>query len=455
MKKTAFLCLILAAALTLSACSLVVKDPEVDAKRVIVSVNGNEMHKQRAVEIINTNLSQQQQLAEYYKSFGMAAPEINQDEIIDESIKAIVRSLVLENKGKELKLDVLSAEEEKKLEEDSNALFEDWKRQVKEIQFKDSELKDEELDKALVEALKAHKLDMDVAKEEVKTRIVNDKLKAETVKDVSVADEEAQAEYDTLVEKDKTSFEANPDGYGESVNRNDNVYFVPGGYRMVKQILIKFLAEDKEKIDAVKAEITPLESEYNGLENDMKALENQLNAENLKEEDKAKLNEQKAELGAKIKAAKEKLDAKKLEQEAVLKAAYSNIKEKADNIYNVASSKTKDFDELVKEHNEDTGMPAAGYPIREGYKSFDKAFVDPAMALKNIGDVAKPSEGVYGYYIVQYADDIKEGPVAYESVSEKIRSRLLNEKQNEFFENSIEIWTKESKVDIFRDRLFD
>ena len=100
-------------------------------------------------------------------------------------------------------------------------------------------------------------------------------------------------------------------------------------------------------------------------------------------------------------------------------------------------------------------MPATGYAVREGFASFDEAFVKPAMALAAIGDVAEPSQGIYGYYIVQYAGDIQAGPVNYDDVKETIRGELLTAGQNEAWEAAIAKWKEEAAIKEYMDRLAD
>ena len=109
----------------------------------------------------------------------------------------------------------------------------------------------------------------------------------------------------------------------------------------------------------------------------------------------------------------------------------------------------ENFDELIKEFNEDPGQPAQGYAIRKGFTDFDEAFVTPAMALENPGDVAEPSKGMYGYYIVQYAAPVKEGAVDLTTVKDAIQSELLTARQEEVYESTVQQWISASEVSTF------
>ena len=86
---------------------------------------------------------------------------------------------------------------------------------------------------------------------------------------------------------------------------------------------------------------------------------------------------------------------------------------------------------------------------------FDEAFMKPAMALENIGDVAEPSQGIYGYYIVQYAADIPEGSVALDTVRESIHEKLLTAKQDAAFVETGDQWVAEADIKTFTDRMKD
>ena len=100
-------------------------------------------------------------------------------------------------------------------------------------------------------------------------------------------------------------------------------------------------------------------------------------------------------------------------------------------------------------------MPEVGYAIREGFASFDEAFVKPAMALTTIGDVAEPSQGIYGYYIVQYAGDVTPGEVGLDTVRDELHTNLLEEAKTDTWEAAIAQWTQDADIKEYMDRLKD
>ena len=67
--------------------------------------------------------------------------------------------------------------------------------------------------------------------------------------------------------------------------------------------------------------------------------------------------------------------------------------------------------------------------------------------------MAEPSPGLYGYYIVQYAADIPEGPVAYDTVRQALHDTLLTTKKTETWEAAITKWMEEADIKEYMDRL--
>ena len=113
----------------------------------------------------------------------------------------------------------------------------------------------------------------------------------------------------------------------------------------------------------------------------------------------------------------------------------------------------EDWQKLMDEKNQDPGMKSneKGYAVAAGMTSFDSAFVDAAMALAKPGDVSDKIKGSsYGYYIIRYEGDETEGPVALDTVKEKISSSLLSSKQTEAWNAAKAEWVEAAgiKVDL-------
>lgn len=448
MKKHALLALLLALLLTLTGCSLVVKDPVVDAARTVISVNGEVKNKEAFMKEYDAALFQQQQLIAMYQSYGLQAPAMDEAQLLQDTLDNSVRQMVLEQKAKELKLDVLTPEEQADADEDAKSHFESELNYIKSQFFAGTTLEGDALDAAVRERAAQEGITEETFKQDGIDHTVMDKLRADAIKDVTVTAEEIQAEFDTRVENDKQAFADNLNGYGQALLQGTPAYFVPAGYRYVKQVLVKFTAEDQTAIDSARAALTPLTSAITTAQTTFDQNEEALKAENLSAEDLQALTDKKAELQAALDQAKS--DAAVAEQNltAATEKGYAGIAEKAQEVYTRALG-GENFDELIKEFNEDPGQPSQGYAIRKGFTDFDEAFVTPAMALENPGDVAEPSKGMYGYYIVQYAAPVKEGAVDLTTVKDAIQSELLTARQEEVYESTVQQWISASEVSTF------
>lgn len=455
MKKTALIALLLAATMMMSGCSLIVKDAKVDAKRIVADVNGETMNKETFLKQYNDSLNYQYQMQQMYKQFGMQAPAVNPDEVMQTTMDSVVRTMVTKQKAAELKLNALSDAEKEKVVADAAKDYESYLEQIKGQYFADTKLEGEELNRALEE--KATELGLLKSNIEISLteQAIQDNLRKDTVKDVTVSGEDIQKEYDSRVEKDKERFTKDLNVYGTAVNGTQTVYYAPEGYRYIKQVLIKFTADDQKLIDEAKAAATPLAQAETDAQTAMNTNEEALKKEGISEADQKALKDQQPALQKTLEEA-QKANAEAQKKVADLtETAYLNIEAKAKEVYEKAKAEGADFDALVAEFNEDKGMPASGYAVCENFNSFDVAFVKPAMALQNPGDVAEPSKGIYGFYIVQYAAPIASGNVPLETVKDTIQNDLLTQKQNTVYEEAVAAWTKAADVKTFMDRLKD
>lgn len=450
MKKTLLLCM-LALSLVLSGCSLVVKDPVVDMKQTVLEINGQPVSKQTFLNNYNLQINQEMQMQQMYQMYGMSAPATDYAALQTRAKDAVIRQELISQQAVKLQLDQLSEEEQAELQTEIDTEYERTLKLLQDNYMPDTELEGDELTKALEQYAQDTGNTREKLAEYISLDFVNRKVETDIIKDVTVSDEEIKAEYDAKVEADKAAFEENPNGYGEKVNSGSFPYFAPEGYRWVKQVLIKFLPEDQAEIDRLNTEKSDADSELQAAMDAQAANVEALAAEELSDADKATLQDQTSQLDADVVTAQEHVNDLAVQLLAARNHGYENILPKALEVYNSAATQT--FDELVSEHNEDTGMPQAGYAIREGFASFDEAFVKPAMALENVGDVAEPSQGIYGYYIVQYAGDVVPGEVALDSVREDLHENLLEEAKTQTWEDAIAKWTEDADIKEYLDRL--
>ena len=110
-----------------------------------------------------------------------------------------------------------------------------------------------------------------------------------------------------------------------------------------------------------------------------------------------------------------------------------------------------DWDTLMAEKTQDPGMQSGttaerGYAVSADMTNFDSAFVEAAMALKNVGDVSDKTRGsAYGYYIIKYVGDAVEGPIALDDVKESIQSSLLSTKQDDTYTQTVDGWVSNAE----------
>lgn len=451
MKKTLLL-LVLALSLVLSGCSLVVKDPAVDARQVILDINGKTVDKQAFMASYNTFLNQELQMQQLYQMYGLQAPPVDYDALRQTARDEAIRREIISQQAAALGLDAFSEEEQAELDQEVESTYADTLEQLKDYYLPETELEGEELQQELEHLAEDTGNTRESIEAFLKADMISDKLREEAVKDVAVGEDEIMAEYDARVADDKAAYDEGPDSFGQDVNGGQTAYFVPDGYRFIKQVLVKFLPEDQEEIDRLQGEKNTADSELQSAEDAVTANLDAMAAEDVTEEEKSAMQEIAAELEATAAAAREEADRLAQELQAALDKGYENILPKARDIYERAAE-GEDFDALAEEFNEDTGMPATGYAVRQGFSSFDEAFVKPAMALENIGDVAEPSPGMYGYYIVQYAADIKAGPADIDTVRDDIHDELLSAGQNDVWEAALAKWTEEADIKEYMSRL--
>ena len=274
MQKRALIALLIVLMLLVSSCSLIQKDPEVDAATEIVKV-GDEVFTKGTIQNMVQDYLQQEQI--YYNQYYGQYIDITDKNIIanaqDAVINGVIRQSVLTSKSKELGLDTLSEEDQAEVDD----LWQQYYDLVKNYMFGETELEGEELDKAITDSITTT---FGITKESLVESTIAENLRNEIVKDVTVSDDEVAAEYDTRVANAKTSYENNPSAYGNAYNQGTStIYYRPAGYRLVKQILIKFTDEDQTMLDELDSKISSLNSLITSYRNDLSAA----NLENLDE----------------------------------------------------------------------------------------------------------------------------------------------------------------------------
>lgn len=426
MQKKMLLALLLAASLLLSGCALITVDKDVDNARVIIDVNGETVTKGQLHNAVDYQLEQNEYMNQLYAMFGMSGTlATDHDTVEQEIIDAYISTFVTRQKAKAMGLDQMTEEELAQINETAETNYLDYLHQITDTYFANSDLDEEALHAKAEEYIAANGLTTkdDIIASATESKMI-EKLQANTVKDVAVTEEDLTAALDEKIAADQSEFATSPDLYGYYVNNGTTAHYAPAGYRYVKHVLVKFTEEDQAVIDEKTAALTEAQTALSS----------------------AAEGEDTTELSAAVNLAQKAV-------EEATETASQNIWAKVEEIHAKATAEGADFDALVAEFNEDTGMPAIGYAIRSGYAYFVTEFTDAAMALENVGDVSAPVKSNYGYHILQYSADIPEGAVSLDSVRDTLEAEVLSAKQGEAYNAALEGWISEANVITYLDRL--
>ena len=454
MRKKALLALMMAAIMLLSGCALIKKDQAVDDATEIIRMGDQVITKKEVKALAESVLSSYAQNMQMYYSQGIDVTDPQYISMAqEEAISQYKNDLALTAKAKELGLDQLTDEELEAVKtsaQEELTYYQDYAKLLNQSALEGKS--DEEVAQFVNELIEANGINLDALTEAATKNAIDKKLKDYAVKDITVTDEEIQADYDSKVEANKTTYSENAGSWATAANNKSTLYYTPAGVRRVKQILIKFKDEDQTAIDDANKQLKDANSALSSAQAKVDSAQSTVDTEGISDEDKAKAEETLA-------AAKQELDeadkAVQAATQAVTEAtdkAFANIDEKADSVLALLAEENADWQKIMDENNEDSGMKdnEKGYAVAAGMTNFDAAFVDAAMALEKIGDISPKTKGVYGYYIIRYDSDEAEGPVALDAVKETISSALLSTKQDDAYEAAKTQWVEEAgiKVDL-------
>ena len=437
MKKQALLALMLALTLILSGCTLIQKDMAVDAATEIIRLGDEVVTKGQIQEEVESQL---QYMAYLHSMYGYSYDVTSEENIAaaqETVIESFKKELVAHAQIREKGLDQLTEEEEAKIQSDAEETYQSNLDYILSSNYADSDLSDEEKTEKAKADLEKLEYTMEKALENARETLLDEKLRQEIIKDVTVTEEEIQAEYDSRVASAKETYENNTASWTTAANNGTStLYYTPAGVRFVKQILVKFLDEDQTKITELNTKASEAQT----------ALDEVTAKEDATEEEKT--------------AAQDALKAAQDEAAQALETAFANIDAAADEIL-AELENGADWDTLMAEKTQDPGMQSGvtaerGYAVSADMTSFDSAFVQAAMALEKIGDVSGKIRGEsYGYYIIRYVADAQEGGTDLAEVKETIESSLLSTKQTNVYNEQIQAWVDAADFKMNLDALKD
>ena len=226
---------------------------------------------------------------------------------------------------------------------------------------------------------------------------VTEKVREDTVKDVSVDRGEAESTFNDYVESIKNLYESNQLEYESGVY---SAYWIPDGSRRIKHILLGFE-------DTFTDELAQMRD----------------NGDN---EGADKLREEKS-------------------------AEFAETSEKIINMLDNGA----DFDELTEEYSADKEGSAAnpdGYRVVPNSLLYMEEFTEAAQALENIGDYNTALTD-YGLHIVLYAGDAEVTEESAESYVDYIYELLNDDQKATYFNDSLKEWREAYKFEIDHDAL--
>ena len=266
MRTKCILALMLAAMLVLSGCALVTVDEAADSARVILDVDGETVNKAVFHNMVEYQLYQNQQMNSYYQMLGLTGSfSTDENTVAQEVLASYTNSLVAKHKAAELGFDQMTEEENQEIQETAEKNYEELLTEIKDHYLADSasldeaELRQKAMEYANENGMSTLENYLDSAKIEKSV----EKLRADTVKDVTYTQEELQAKLDEEAAANKTTFESNPDYYGYYLNNGTPVYYNAPGYRMVKQVLVKFTEEDNTALTEKNTELSQAKTALN------------------------------------------------------------------------------------------------------------------------------------------------------------------------------------------------
>ena len=480
-KGIALIAMLMAAVMMLSGCNLIGYDAELDGAQVVAKVNDTEITKADWMAYRDYMIEYEQQYLQQYYGMTMPIDDAAIASYGEAALEQLIESAVIEDKLVELGLDTLDEEQNADVEEYADGMIDLYKMMIRYQNYPELETVEEEQERLAAEAAEATPSEpqetvatiTDAMLDEmltndlntigytrdyfVQTQTINTQntlLREETYKDIAVTDEQVKAEFDAQAAKQQETYDANPTSYAYAEQNGTEVYYVPAGYRGVKNLLIMLTDEKKGEIDALESELTAAKNTVTSGNSQLEDLKAEDTA-NFDAEAKAAYDEQIAELEAQVAAAQATADETQVKLDEATEAAFAEILPTAQEVLAKAQA-GEDFDALIETYGEDTGMisepnKTRGYLVCDGLAIYEQAFQDAAMALENVGDIsAEPVKTSFGYHILQYAGDIESGVVEYtDEIKTSIYDTMLSEAQTAAYEAAVAQWVSAADVKTF------
>lgn len=389
-----------------------------------------------------------------------------EDSVKKDLVDSAVRDGVIKAKATELGLDQFDEDTIAEFEASADAVMENYISTYIDHFYPDAEEVTDEM-RAEAEAYWSDNgLTRDIYVASLKSDATNQAVHDYITKDVAITDEDVQAEYETLISENQSSY-TNDRTYNSDRNAGTVIAWNPEGYRAVKHVLVKFSDEQAQLYSDLQSQLDSLNAEKEALEApEAEATEapEAEPADTEAPEDEADSSEAKAETvepAAEDAADEAEAPARSIEEinadiaacATELEALYAQLMPTAEEV--VAAFETgASFDELIEKYNEDPGMqtePTAtiGYAVSATSDAWDPAFTEGAMSIAEVGQISAPVRGANGIHIIYYMSDITPGEVPLEEIREGVEEVALSDKIQATYDDQVAAWVAEANVEYF------
>ncbi len=375
----------------------------------------------------------------YYSQYNMTIAPDDAAAIKESILQGLVRQAVLDQKAEELGFTELDDETKAKLEAEAAENFETYIETYKGY-FASEETDEEAARQATIEAMANYGLTQEALVEQLIESYADEQLYNSVTEGVAVTDEEIRAEYDNMVADAESRFSGNDRAYNEARNSGETIAWNPEGYRAVKHVLIKFDDEQAAKYTELSNTLNALKAEKDAVENPPEPAEDAAEDAEPTPEPRS-LDAIEADIAATT---------------AEIEALHAELLPQAQQVVD-AFKAGADFDSLIEQYNEDSGMtrePVAtnGYAVAADSTALDPAFTEGAMSIAEVGQISAPVYSSFGIHVIYYLADITPGAVPFEEVREEAESNALQDKLTDTYEAQVNAWVEEANPVYHADR---
>ena len=398
-----------------------------------------------------------QAASDAYAQYGLSIDDFAAD-IKQDILETLVREAILHEKADEMGLNDLSDETMAELKSEAEANFETYVDTYRDY-FASEDASDEDARTQTIEAMAQYGLTLDTLTEQMVHSYVDEQLHAAVTGDVTVSDEDIQAEYDAMVADDQANY-ADDRAYNNARNSGATIAWNPEGYRAVKHVLIQFNDAQAARYNELSGTLNTLKAEKEAVENPTETTETEGDAEAAETEGDAEAAEtegdaEAAEPESEPRSAEE-IDADIARVTAELEGLSAELLPQAQQVIDEFNGGA-DFDSLIEAYNADPGMsrePAAtnGYAVSAESTTFDPAFTEGAMSIEAVGQISAPVNGMNGIHIIYYLADITPGAVPFEDIAEAVEANALADKVDETYNATVDEWVEAAAPVYYPDR---